>query len=133
MRGLASPHPLLGCHFWQSCSVSTCWLRYASVVCALLGLTADTVHVSVFGGFWLLLHIFFNVKVETLEDSFWRMFVSAQCLVRQRIQLLRQSTELLRPLVPLVRRSPALRACWWIHVWRQFTRLWYVTHFPRER
>ena len=54
-EGLGIPSPLLGCHYWQSCSVSTCCLRrtvldssrsgYASVLCALLGLTADTVHV----------------------------------------------------------------------------------------
>ena len=63
-EGLGIPSPLLGCHYWQSCSVSACclslWilLGYASVLCALLGLTVDTVHVSVFGGFWLLFHTY---------------------------------------------------------------------------
>ena len=67
-EGLGIPSHLLGCHFWQSCSVSTCCLRrrvwdssgsgYVSILCALLGSTADTVHVSVFGGFWLLFHTF---------------------------------------------------------------------------
>ena len=68
-EGLGNPSPLLGCHYWQSCSVSTCCLLrrtfldssfsgYASVLCALLGLTADTVHVSFFGGFWLLFRTF---------------------------------------------------------------------------
>ena len=68
VRGLASPHPFLGWHYWQSCSLSACCLGctvwdssgsgYASVLCALLGLTVDTVHVSVYGGFWLLFHTF---------------------------------------------------------------------------
>ena len=31
---------------------------FGFVLCALLGLTVDTVHVSVFGGFWLLFHTF---------------------------------------------------------------------------
>ena len=63
---LGIPSPLLGCHFWLSCSVSASCLRrtvldssgsgYASVLCALLCSTVDTVHVSVFGGFWLLFH-----------------------------------------------------------------------------
>ena len=34
------------------------WVGYASVLCALLGSTADAVHVSGFGGFWLLFHTF---------------------------------------------------------------------------
>ena len=48
--------------------MSTCCLRcavldssgsgYASVLCDLFGSTADTVHVSVFGGFWLHFHAF---------------------------------------------------------------------------
>ena len=54
--------PLVGCHFWQACSVSSYCLRRTvlnssgSVLCALLGLTANTVHSSVVGGFWLLFH-----------------------------------------------------------------------------
>ena len=27
VRGLASPHPILGCHYWKSCWVSPCCLR----------------------------------------------------------------------------------------------------------
>ena len=61
MRGLASPHPFLGA---TSGSLVRClrvacdvqfeffWSGYASVLCALLGSTAGTVHVSVFSGFW---------------------------------------------------------------------------------
>ena len=69
MRGLASPHHLLGCHFWQACSVSSYCLRRTvldssgSVLCAFLGLTVDTVHASVVGGFGCYF-THFSVKVD---------------------------------------------------------------------
>ena len=56
-EGLGIPSPFLGCHFWQACSVSSYCLRRTvldsscSVLCALLGLTADTAHVSLAGAF----------------------------------------------------------------------------------
>ena len=59
-------------------------LGYASVLCALLGLTVDTVHVSVFGGFWLLYHtfppafshFFLGVAAFTSPPFVWSCFLS---------------------------------------------------------
>ena len=61
-EGLGIPSPLPGCHFWRSCSVSSCCLR-STVWCALLGLTADTVHASVVGAFGCYV-THFRVKVD---------------------------------------------------------------------
>ena len=70
-EGLGISSPLRGCHYWQSCSVSVCCLRGTVLdssglrfrIVRLLGLTADTVHLSVFGGFLVQSH-FFKVKVD---------------------------------------------------------------------
>ena len=66
-----------------------------SVLCAMLGLTADTFHVSVVGGFWLLFHftvyggprILRSIHVQTLAFLAPRIRQSlVRCLGREGVQ-----------------------------------------------
>ena len=85
MMGLASPHPPSWVPLLASCSVSACCLRrtlwllglVAFVLCAF-GSAPDTVHVAVFGGFWLLFHKF-QCEGE-MTSGFFPVLV---CFVRQ--------------------------------------------------
>ena len=69
-EGLGIPSPLLGCHFWQYCSAGFFWVLMRFRLVRLLGSRADTVHVSVFGGYWLLFLILRPRHGETRSLSY---------------------------------------------------------------
>ena len=68
---LGIPSHILGCHFLQS---GFFWVLIRFRIVCLLGSTADTVHVSVFGGHWLL----FLIPRPLVSDSYLSVLVSPE-------------------------------------------------------
>ena len=95
-EGLGISSPLLGCHFWRSC------FRIVRFACFCSGHSSC---VSLRFSFGTISHIF-GVTMESWRLLLENVLYSAQCLVRQWIQYLRQSTELVNYReVALLRRA----------------------------